>query len=278
MISFMLAVASVTLYVLSGALGAYAMARKVERAVAPSKVIFLIALLFHSFSIGIQSVSTSGTIMSGPNLLMLAAWALGVVMCVFMVAGKRAHAYVAFASPLIAALIIISQVLGMLAAGASPSNEAYYEWPTLALHIVFILFGTAAFAVSAAANIMQMYQKRLLKKKSERVFRVSMPAMSTLETVARRAAVVGLMFFIAGLLIGMGRFFALYAVMSAAGCEGSLMYLVPRMVLSTIVWVLFAAYLVLTYFFPHLASSKVRTALSIGAFVLSVVLLVVSAG
>ncbi|MBQ9954827.1 MAG: cytochrome c biogenesis protein CcsA [Eggerthellaceae bacterium] len=278
MVPFVLTIASITLYVLSATLGVYAMVRKVDRVVLPSKAVFLAALVAQSVAIGINSVSTSGTLMSGPNIIMLAAWVLALVAFLLAAVGKRSHAFIAFAGPIAAVLIVASQVLGVLEAGASPSNEVYYEWPTLVLHVSLILLGTAAFAVSASASVMRVYQSELMKRRSDRLLRIGMPAVSTLSAVARRAAMVGMTLFSAGILIGLARFLALYAVMSAVDCEGSLLYLVPRMALSLVVWAIYAVYLVLSYIFPYVGSSKLRAGFSIAGLVLAIVLIVVSAG
>lgn len=278
MISFVLTVASITLYALSGALCAYAMAQKVDRVVVPAKVLLIVALVSQSASIGITSVTTSGTLVSGPNILMLASWVLALVTLLLATVGKRSHGFIAFASPLVAVLIVAAQVLGVLSAGAAPSNQVYYEWPTLVLHITLIFLAAAAFVVSASASVMQLYQQKLMRQHSERLLRISMPAVSTLSSVARRAALVGMTLFTAGILIGFARFLALYAAMAAVGCEGSLLYLMPRMVLSVVVWAVYALYLALSYFLPHMVSSKARALVSVAGLVLSIVLIVVSAG
>lgn len=277
MVSFILMVASVTLYALSGALCAYAMIQKVDRVVAPAKVLLVVALVSQSVSIGLTSASTSGTLVAGPNILMLASWVLALVT-LLLAAGKRFHGFVAFASPLVAALIVASQVLRVVSQGADPSNQVYYEWPTLVLHISLFFLAAAAFVVGASASVMQLYQQKLMKQRSERLFRVSMPAVSTLSTVAKRSAVVGTTLFTAGMLIGFARFLALYTVMAAVGCEGSLLYLVPRMVLSVAVWAIYVAYLVLSYLLPCAVSSRVRAWISVAGLALTVVLIVVSAG
>ena len=278
MVPFVLTVTSITLYAFAGALCAYAMVRKVDRVVAPAKIALMAAIIAQSISIGITSTTTSGTVVSGPNILMLASWVLALVTLLLATIGKRSHGFVAFASPLVAVLAVVSQVLTVVSAGAAPSNQVYYEWPTLVLHISLIFLAAAAFVVSASASIMPMYQQKLMRQHSERLLRISMPAISTLSMVARRSALVGLMLFTAGILIGFARFLALYATMAAVGCEGSLMYLVPRMALSVAVWATFSTYLVLAYFLPHVVSTKVRAWVSVAGLVLAVILIIVSAG
>ena len=209
---------------------------------------------------------------------MLAAWVLAVVACLLTAAGRRAHAYLAFAGPVIATLIVVSQVLGVLEAGASATNQVYNEWPMLLAHILLIFLASAGFAVSAFASLMLLYQQHLMRRKSKRLLDTNMPAVSTLALVARRAALAGAVLFLAGLLVGGTHFAALYSVMAAVGCEGSLMYLIPRIVLSLVVLALYVVYLVLSFLLPHVAGSRARAMLSVCGLALTIVLVVVSAG
>ena len=90
MVAFLMAVASVTLYGCSAGLCAFRTIRKSDRFPVAARLLFLAAFLLHSASIGMESVSTSGTILQGPNILMLASWVLALVSLFVSVASRRA--------------------------------------------------------------------------------------------------------------------------------------------------------------------------------------------
>ena len=96
MVAFLMAVASVTLYGCSAGLCAFRTIRKSDRFPVAARLLFLAAFLLHSVSIGMESVSTSGTILQGPNVLMLASWVLALVSLFVSVASHRVGNGIAF--------------------------------------------------------------------------------------------------------------------------------------------------------------------------------------
>ena len=278
MAAFLLSLASVVLYVLAGAFGAYAAMREAERVVRFAKTTFAVAFLAQSAAIGVNSVATSGTIISGPNILMLSAWVLAVVSCVFVARGRASHAYLVFAGPVAAVMIVVSQALSLASPDSGLSNQVYYEWPMLLGHILLIFLASAACAVSAFASAMQLYQQRLMKSRSRQLLQTNMPAVSTLEVVARRSALAGTVLFLAGLLVGSAHFAALFSLMAAAGCAGDIMYLIPRIAYSLVVLCVYVVYLVLSFLLPYVAGTRLRCSLSIVGLALMIVLIAISAG
>lgn len=275
--SFLLIILSITLYALAGGICLYATLRKKDHAIAPAKGVFLAAMLAQSASIGITSVSTSGTLVTGPNILMLASWVLAVITLIAAIVGKRMHGLLALSGPAAAILMAISQVLSLLSPNISLSNSVYHEWPLLVVHIMFIFLGASCFVISAAASCMQLYQQNLMRKKSRQLLSVRMPAINTVSNTAKRTALAGTVLFTLGLLIGLARLIALHALMVAIGCAGNLTYLVPRVTLSIVVWLVYVSYLVFSYLLPHVIGSKARAFVSVAGLVLAIALIVVSA-
>lgn len=278
MVAFLMAVASVTLYGCSAGLCAFRTIRKSDRFPVAARLLFLAAFLLHSASIGMESVSTSGTILQGPNILMLASWVLALVSLFVSVASRRPYGYLAIASATVSLFILFSQMILMASGYALYANSAYEQWPSLVVHILLFLVAMACFVISAAASAMQLYQRRLMKARSARLFSLSMPAIETLNRVAKRAALVGFPLFTLGMLIGFGRYAMHHGAMVALGCPAGFSYLWPRIGLSLAVWTVIAAFVALSYLAPHVASSKVRSVLSICGFLGALLLMFVTAG
>ena len=275
-ISLCLTVASATLYVLAACMCVCALLRKRDGLVVPSKIVFIVAVVAQSVCIGVDSVSTSGTLVTGPNILMLSSWVMVVATCFSFALSAHGYGFVALSGPLAAILMVTSHALDLFS--AATTNSVYYEWPTLVVHVALVFLSVACFAIGAASSLMQLYQQNLIKKRSERLLQVRMPSVNTAAVIARRFTLAGQILLTAALLIGFARLLALHAAMSTVGCEGDLGYLFPRMALSLSVWTVYCVHLVLSYLVPHAVSSKARAALSVVGLVLAVVLVVVSAG
>ncbi|WP_296009563.1 hypothetical protein [uncultured Adlercreutzia sp.] len=278
MVLFYVEVLCMLAYGGAGALCAYVTARNKPQLGRRAKGLFLGALLLHSAAIGLTSASTHGTLLTGPNIVMLASWVLAVATGVLLVVRRRSCAYAMFTAPAAAALILASLWLGLLSDGANPSNAVYYQWPTLVPHIVLVFLAAACFMVSAAASGLHLYERRLMTRRSARLFSLDAPALDTLAHVARAAALAGLILLTGAMVIGFTRLVAMGAAMSAMGCLGSVSYLNPRIALSLVVWAVYVVYAVLSFLVPYAVGSRVRAAVSIAGFALTVALIAVSAG
>lgn len=277
MVSFIIAAAGMTLYGCAAGLCAFKAVRKTERFSVASRLFFLVAFLLHSVSIGMESVSTSGTVLEGPNVLMLASWVLSLASLFVSFSAKRPYGYLALAASTVAMLMLIAQMGSMFHGSALHANSAYEQWPALVLHILFFLAAMACFVISAAASVMQIYQQHLMRQRNARLFNLTMPALDTLNTVARRAGLVGLPLFTLGMLLGFGRYAMHHGVMIALGCPAGFAYLGPRIGLSLAVWGMFAAFVGFSYLAPHRIGSKARSVLSVCGFVCALVLMFVVA-
>ena len=277
MVLFYGEVLCILIYGAASALGLYGVMRDRPAVARAGKYVFGAALLVHSAVIGFESVRTAGTLLSGPNIVMLASWVLAVVSAVGLAVTKRGMSLAAVSALIVAALIAASQWMRILDPTAA-DNMAFYQWPLLVPHIVLVFLACAFFATSAVASGIQLYQRRLMRQRSAKVLTLDTPALDTLGKIARFTALAGLVMFSAALLIGITHLVAIYAAMVRVGCEGSLGYLAPRIGLSVVVWLAWAAYAVLAFLAPYAVGSRVRSWLAIASFGLAVVLVAVSAG
>ena len=70
---FVFEILCILLYGAASALGAFGLRRDHRRAARAAKGVYLVAVAAHSAVIGMESVSTEGTLLSGPNIVMLAS-------------------------------------------------------------------------------------------------------------------------------------------------------------------------------------------------------------
>ena len=167
---FVFEILCILLYGAASALGAFGLRRGHRRAARAAKGVYLAAVAAHSAVIGMESVSTAGTLLSGPNIVMLASWVLAVVTAVGLLVTRRGLAFSTVAAPVVALLILVSQWLRILdPAGAD--NMAFYHWPLLVPHIVLVFVALACFATSAVSAALDWYQRRLMAARSAKVLR-----------------------------------------------------------------------------------------------------------
>lgn len=274
---FSLKILCVALYGAASCLGVFGLKRERHGVAVAAKVVFCAAVLLHSAAIGLESVSTSGTLLSGPNIVMLASWVLAVVTMAGMLATKRGMAFAALAAPLVALLVLVSQWMRMLDSGAA-DNLAYYSWPFLVVHVVLVFVALACFATSAVSGGLDLYQRRLMRVRSAQVLSLDTPAIDTLGRISRYAGLAGLAVFAVALLIGVTHLVARYAVLVQVGYEGSLVYLVPRMALSLVTAAIWSLFCSLSFLAPWACSARAKDAIALMGLAAMVLLVAVSAG
>jgi ABC-type transport system involved in cytochrome c biogenesis permease subunit len=191
-------------------------------------------------SIGLRSISTGGTLLTGPNSLVLAAWTL--VLVYFAIEHLiRLKVYGTVLVPISAALLMAAQILGVNGAGhvALSLTEAQQldNW-RVGIHVGVIMLANAGFAVGAAASIVYLLQESQLKHhRASRMLR-RLPSLAQTDLIARRTIVFTFPVYTAGLLLG---------ILRAIEVAGTDWWLDPRVVLAGIVWAIFGVYLFLRY-------------------------------
>lgn len=190
-------------------------------------------------SIGLRSISTGGTLLVGPNSLVLAAWTL--VLVYFIVEHAiRMKVYGAALVPAAALLLAVAQLAGVNTAEAahltSEQARMMQSW-LVGMHVGLVMLGNAAFAMGAVASIVYLFQESQLKQhRVSKLFR-RLPSLAQTDNIARHAIVWGYPAYVAALLLGVTR-----AVETVPGW-----WFDPRVMLAGVVWVIFGIYLVFRY-------------------------------
>lgn len=195
MIYIVLLVVCIALYIVSGVACALVAVKGNQTLKHFAKYLYLAAFILHSVFIGLSSVSTAGTLLTGPNIAMLGAWVIAGVALVMLLFKNKAYTYAMFSAPAIVILILISFYLHFSMYGDAISNAVYYRWPMLVVHIVLVFLAAACFMVSAAASGTFLYQSHLMQKHSVQILRVDTPALNTLSRVGRVAILAGVVLF-----------------------------------------------------------------------------------
>ena len=195
--------------------------------------------ILQTASIGLHSSSTEGSRLYGPYSIVLAAWAL---VLVYFVVEHLIHlkVYGTVLVPLALVLLLIAQLMGAgRAAGALPPMEAaLLESWRVAVHVALIVFANAGFAIGAAASITYLALEAQLKRhRTSTLFR-RLPSLAQTDLVARRAIAWAFPAYTAGLVLG---------VLRAIETDVAGWWADPRVMMSGLVWVVFALYLYLHY-------------------------------
>lgn len=217
-------------------------------------------------SIGANSIASDGTLFTGQNQLVLASWAL-VLLYFVMEHILRIRAYGAFLVPVAVVVMIAAQLIGGPAAGYELSEEQLrlIEGYGVAFHVALIVFANAGFAFGAVSSALYLYQSTQLKRhKTNRLSR-RLPSLATLQSVAHRSISLAFPVYTAGITLGVIR-----AIQTDVGGW----WADPRVMMSGVVWLSFAVYLVLVY--RHEVSSRFAAWLTIVGFALVVVLAVLA--
>ena len=114
MVVFYLEILCVLLYGTASACAAVGVLRDRPRGAWWGRGLFFGAAALHSAIVGIQSAATAGTLLSGPNIVMLASWVLAAVTAAGLIVTKRGLGLAAITAPVIALLMVTSQWMHIL--------------------------------------------------------------------------------------------------------------------------------------------------------------------
>jgi ABC-type transport system involved in cytochrome c biogenesis permease subunit len=148
--------------------------------------------------------------------------------------------YGAVLVPLALLLLLIAQLMGAgnVAAALPPAEAALLESWRVGVHVALIVLANAGFAIGAAASIAYLALEAQLKgHRTATLFR-RLPSLAQTDFVARRAIAWSFPAYSVGLLLG---------VLRAIETDIAGWWADPRVMLSGVVWVIFAVYLYLRY-------------------------------
>lgn len=219
-----------------------------------------------TLSIGASSIVSHGTLFTGKNQLVLAAWA--IVLLYFVIEHLlRIRTYGAFLIPVAVVLMVAAQIVGGPSAGydLAPEQVALVTGWAVAFHVGLIVFANAGFVFGAVSSALYLYQNSALRRhKSSKVSR-RLPSLATLQSVARRAISLSFPVYSAGLALG---------VIRAVQTDVGLWWADARVVMAGIVWATFGLYLVLVY--RHEVSARTAAWVSIAGFFLVSILAILA--
>jgi len=219
--------------------------------------------ILQTLAIGANSMANDGTPLTGSNQLVLASWAL-VLLYFVMEHLMKIRAYGAFLIPVSVVLMTVAQLLGGGEASLAPQPEVLSGWG-VAFHVALIVFANAGFAVGAVSSMLYLFQGSQLKKhRTNRVTR-RLPSLATLQTVSRRSVALAFPVYTAGLTLG---------IIRAIQVDVGGWYFDARIMMSGVVLVTFAAYLVIAYR-PNISSRTVAWVGVLG-FVFVVILAIIA--
>jgi ABC-type transport system involved in cytochrome c biogenesis permease subunit len=220
----------------------------------------------HSASIAANSIATDGTLYTGSNQLVLAAWAL-ILLYFVMEHLLKVRTYGAFLVPIAVILMGAALVVGGPSAGyeLEPEQLLLLTGYGVAFHVALIVFANAGFAFGAVSSALYLYQSAQLKgHRSNRVSR-RLPSLATLQNVARRSIMLAFPVYTAGITLGILR-----AVQTDVGGW----WADPRVMMSGLVWFTFATYLIAVY--RPAISARATAWIAVVGFVFVVVLAVLA--
>lgn len=191
-------------------------------------------------SIGLRSSATEGTMLTGANSMVLAAWT--VVLVYFAVEHlAKIKIYGAALVPIATFLLLAAQVLG-LDRGVTPGEADALavllgNWRT-GIHVGLIMLANAGFTIGAAASIVYLLQESQLKRHTTGGWLKRLPSLAQTDLIARRAIAWSYPSYTAGLLIG---------IVNALTVDRAGWWADPRIMMSGVVLAVFGVYLYLHY-------------------------------
>ncbi len=217
--------------------------------------------ILQTISIGVSSSMSNGTLLDGPNQLVLASWAL-VLLYFVMEHILRIRSYGAFLIPLAVTAMAASQLFAG-GQGLKPGDPLYGGY--VGFHVLMIVFANAGFLFGAVSAGLYLYQDTQLRNHKTNRFSRKLPSLAVLQLVARRSIAFAFPVYTAGLSLG---------IIKAIQEDVSGWWLDPRIIMSGIVLVTFATYLVMVY--RREASSRACAWVAIAGMVFVIVLAVVA--
>ncbi|MFQ5961328.1 MAG: c-type cytochrome biogenesis protein CcsB [Candidatus Methylomirabilales bacterium] len=136
----------------------------------------------------------------------------------------------AFVLPIVVLITAAAATLSKGPTGFDPALTSTWVW----MHVILILLGNAALALTCGVGLMYILQERQLKSKSLGAIYHRLPSLEFLDVLSHRTLLVGFPLLTAGLVTG---------ALQAQAAWGRLLTWDPTQVLSLITWVMYAGLL-----------------------------------
>lgn len=252
-------------FVAASVLFAYQLLLKRPVAVPPQMVTG-IALIIYTTSIGLNSIVHHGTQMTGGNQLVLASWALFVLFFVVEYLFKFKQ-YGGVLVPAGVVLMIFAMITSKAQSSLAPmpSNiSAQMESAGIGFHVALIVFANMLFLIGAIASALYLYQAAQLKNNASGLLGRRLPSLSNLENLATRSITIALPIYLGGQLLG---------IIRAINVDAAGWWADPRVMLSGLVFVMFAVYMVLMLRNKLSGQTTARIAIAGGCIVIALMVI-----
>ena len=205
-----------------------------------ARVLLVASWISLTTSIGLLSVYHGGTQLTGPNTLVLLAWAL---VLVYFVLGHflKFSRYGVGCTALAALLLFIAQIIRPAADSLAPYPEtlsAQMDSALIGYHVLLITFANALLLVGSIAAALYLYQASALSRKQTNGLLKSLPPLANIEKLWVRVLSVGLPIYLAGQALGVTR---------AIVVDAQSWYLDIRIMISGAILLIFSVALFLYY-------------------------------
>jgi HemX protein len=171
----------------------------------------MISVAFHHFPIS-----------SRAEFLSVTALCVGLLYAFLETRNKESQTGVFFVS-----IAFIFQLIASILIEHTTTHPLLHENPVYGIHVIFMVFGFAALAISALYALMYIMLARQLKSRHLGVIFQRLPPLNTLENMSKLATISGII--LLGIGLGTGHFVALWVL-------EDFNLLDPKIIVTDIVW------------------------------------------
>lgn len=182
----------------------------------------------HTICFAVQATGTGIPFQSKALVLSVFSWGI-VGLYLATLVRTRLTVLGAFVAPVAALMALLSE-----AAPGAPVQADPHPALWLSVHIVTVLLGYAAFAVSSCVAVAYLLQERFLKSRNLGAMFRRLPSLDILDRLNQSAIFVGFVFLSVGLFAG-----AAYATIKPV--PGGRVWADPQVIFTALLWVWYAA-------------------------------------
>jgi ABC-type transport system involved in cytochrome c biogenesis permease subunit len=160
--------------------------------------LLLLAVLTHTFAIGMQTMEVWHVPFANPSRAVSAfVWLLALSYLYLEITAEE-RAMGVFILPILAGLQTIPAIYPGVH-NADPVLDSPWFW----VHVASLLFAYASFALAGVLGVTYMLQFKEIKKKHLGFFYTRLPSLSTLDAMNLRVVVIGWAFLTVGVVVGL---------------------------------------------------------------------------
>jgi ABC-type transport system involved in cytochrome c biogenesis permease subunit len=160
--------------------------------------LLLLAVLTHTFAVGMQTMEVWHVPFANPSRAVSAfVWLLALSYLYLEITAEE-RAMGVFIMPILAGLQLIPAAYPGTQ-NADPVLDSPWFW----VHVASLLFAYASFALAGVLGVTYMLQFKEIKKKHLGFFYTRLPSLQTLDAMNLRAVVIGWLFLTVGVVVGL---------------------------------------------------------------------------